>query len=93
MSEQLSPELDLSVDELAMIYALKGWEWDVGNEVRTPNGDEIHDLILILGEQLEKSSKGTWAGLGRLIVYKDPEFPSSWGIALELGYMDKEVNE
>lgn len=80
----------MTTKELSKLFNDKGWDWDVGDEVRPPTPGEIETMFDILCELLERANDiHAIASLGRFVLYTDPELPNDWGIYLELGYIPK----
>lgn len=84
------PELDMTLDEISTLFKHKGWIWDIDGDARSPEPPDIADLLGMLTTMLENDESDTaWASLGRFNVFKDPEFPGSYGVCLDIGYIQK----
>lgn len=84
-------QLELSLEEIAMIFAVKGWVYDTGKAAgAVPTPDNITDIIEYLISVIEVSEmSGVWTNLGRFMVTQDPEYPSYYSLSLELGLIPK----
>lgn len=84
-------QMELSPEELAMVYAAKGWVFDSGvTDASPPTAENIRDIIQYLIVVLESSEfAGAWSNFGRIMVTQDPEYPSYYSVALELGLVPK----
>lgn len=81
-------QMDLSPEELAILFAAKGWVYGNGAVL---TADDIRGKILHLIDVIESANDdGVWSNLGRLMVTQDPEYPSYYSISLELGLIPKE---
>lgn len=80
-------QMDMSLFELAMIFASKGWITKTGNP---PTAYELADIIDYLVEVVEASDEeGCWSNHGRIMITQDPEYPSYYSVSLELGLIPK----
>lgn len=79
---------ELSLDVVAGIFAGMGWAYDLPDRgLVIPVADEIGAVAEGLIDALEESgAQNAYATLGRILVYKDPEFPSSYDVYLKLGH-------
>lgn len=78
-------ELDLTVDEIAGIFTMKGWQLaDTEGYYPLPEeiGANIENLVWLMKDQPDTS----YANLGRITVTRDDEFPGSVEIHLNIGY-------
>lgn len=77
-----------------MIYALKGWTIDTGDGIRVPDAGTLTELIVGMADTLKGSDRqNVYTSFGRLLVYKDSDYPSYFGVALELGLIPREITE
>lgn len=77
-------ELDLTVDELAGVFTAKGWQLaDTEGYYPMPEelGANIENLVWLMQDQPDTQM----AQLGRVVVYRDEDFPGSVEIALIIG--------
>lgn len=80
-------QMDLSLDELAMIFAVKGWITKTGNP---PTTDELEETIRFLTDVIESAEDpGVWSNFGRIMLTQDPELDSYYSVSLEIGLLPK----
>lgn len=78
-------ELDLTPAELAGIFTAKGWQIG-GTQCPYPLPEELSANISNLIELLtETDPTAEFATLGRVVVYRDADFPEDVEIALVIG--------
>ncbi|MEO3857461.1 hypothetical protein [Acrocarpospora sp. B8E8] len=81
-------ELDLSPDELAAIFAIKGWTYGTAQCAGTPSAADLKTYITDMAELLARTGRAdVYATGGRFKVYKDPELPGSYEIYLYVGHV------
>lgn len=79
---------ELPLEVVSGIFAGMGWQYDVPDYgLKSPTADDISQVAEGLIDALEESGQmNAYATLGRILVYKDPEFPSSYDVYLKLGH-------
>lgn len=83
--DDMNLELDLTPQDLAGIFAGKGWQI-CGTEYPYPLPEELSANISNLVElMLDTDPTADFSSLGRIVVYKDQDFPGSVEIALTIG--------
>lgn len=83
--DEMNLELDLSPAELAALFTAKGWQL-AGTQCPYPLPEELGANISNLVELLlETDPTADFSGLGRIVVYRDQDFPGSVEIALTIG--------
>src|SRR5690606_20251080 len=83
-------EMDLSFEELSMLFALKGWLY--GNRRGVPSPDDLYNKVVELVEALEAvedDGRVLFAAEGRFLVYSDPEMPYSYDVYVYVGNVDR----
>src|SRR5690606_12187908 len=83
-------DMDLSSEELSMLFALKGWLY--GNRRGVPRPDDPHNTVVALVEALETvedDGRVLVAAEGRFLVYSDPEMPYSYDVYVYVGNVDR----
>lgn len=78
-------EMPLAV--LAGIFAGMGWEYDIESEgLKSPSADVLQALTEGLISRLAESDDYSYITLGRLLCYRDHEFPDSFDIYVKVGH-------
>lgn len=91
MSEDGRAELDISLEQLSMLFTLMGWKYDTGKDLEPPTPQMLSAMISHMAGLLEQSGKSNaYTNIGRLYVYKDEEMPSYYCIGLEIGLIPKQ---
>lgn len=84
-------DMDISFEELAMIFALKGWLHGTDRKAGIPSAETLRDHVLEMIAQLEEhltEDRILFNTSGRFTVHNDPEMPFSREIHLYLGNID-----
>jgi len=85
-------DMDLSFEELSMLFALKGWLY--GSSRRgVPSPDDLYNKVVELVEALEDvedDGRVLFAAEGRFLVYSDPEMPYSYDVYVYVGNVDRQ---
>ncbi|GAA2687791.1 hypothetical protein [Nonomuraea recticatena] len=87
---------ELPLEFTEALFKLMGWTYAFPEEktVRTPEGHEIEAMATKMLAQLHVVDRPqTYMTLGRLLVYKDPEFEDSYEVYLHLGYATRPIPE
>jgi hypothetical protein len=79
---------DLTPRDIAAIFMQKDWKY--GNTPVATLPGNIQQLIEKCVGNLVASGGG-YTDVGRIIVWKDPEFPGGYEIALKVGYVKTNV--
>lgn len=83
-------DMDISFEELSMLFALKGWLY--GNRRGVPSPDDLYNKVVELVEALEAvedDDRVLFAAEGRFLVYSDPEMPFSYDVYVYVGNVDR----
>ena len=88
-------QMELSLDELAVLYGLKGWVFCTDLGPIPPTAEVLEDLIQDMAALLRQREPAgvSFANICRLFVYSDPEMPDYYSIGLEIGLVPKETKE
>lgn len=78
---------------IAAFYLANDWKWDVDGVLRSPTATEIAAAVDELIRDLEDLPEGTYLTLGRLKVYKDPEFPDGYEVYMQIGHSSPRIPE
>ncbi|MEU7863441.1 hypothetical protein [Nonomuraea sp. NPDC049141] len=90
---KINGEWDLTPDELALIFAIKGWQY-ANSEFGygAPSADSIASVLNALVNMCtDDGAKGSYATIGRFLVVKDNDLPNSYDIYLRVGYVWDEM--
>ena len=82
--DEMNLELDLTPAELAGVFTAKGWQIH-GTQDTYPLPEELSANISKLSARLLGDALSDWVTLGRVVVYRDSDFPGSVEIALTIG--------
>ncbi|SDH17951.1 hypothetical protein SAMN05421505_11280 [Sinosporangium album] len=83
---------EIQPESLAAIYAMQGWPI-ADAENGYPTADEIEAVVRRMVDGLERDERDSatlYLSSARMLVYRDPDFPSSYEIYLHVGYVDME---
>jgi hypothetical protein len=89
----LVTEWDAPLGVIAAFFLMNDWKWDVRGDLRSPLPDEITQAVDAMIMDLEDGPDGMFLTLGRFKVYKDPEFPDSYEIYVQVGHASPRVPE
>lgn len=87
-------DMDLSFEELSMLFALKGWLY--GTRRGVPSPEDLYNKVVELVEDLEAAEDSDsilFAAEGRFLVYSDPEMPYSYDVYVYVGNVDRQKLE
>ena len=87
-------DMDVSFEELSMLFALKGWLY--GTKRGIPSPADLYNKVVELVEALEAAKNGDrvlFATEGRFLVYSDPEMPYSYDVYIYVGNVDRQKLE
>lgn len=87
-------DMDLSFEELSMLFALKGWLY--GTRRGVPSPTDLYNKVVELVEALEAAEddgRVLFAAEGRFLVYSDPEMPYSYDVYVYVGNVDRQKLE
>ncbi len=79
---------ELEPNELASVFMLKGWKYGTTSVAVLPK--HIQDAVEQSVQALLNGG-GSYAELGRFVIFRDVEFPGGFEIAMKLGYVQTEV--
>jgi hypothetical protein len=80
----------MSLDQIADLFKVMEWKWDVDNEYQSPDPENLSRMIAMLINSVEKSDTSIcFTNMGRLMVYTDPDFPSFFSVCVEVGLIAK----
>jgi hypothetical protein len=85
-------DMDLSFEEIAMIFALKGWLHGTKRKAGIPNGEQLKAHVSDMIESLSqiRDSRNMYNSSGRFTVHTDPEMPDAYEIHLYIGNVDRQ---
>lgn len=91
MDEDSPLDMDVTFDELSMLFALKGWLY--GTRRGVPRPADLYNKVVELVEALESvkdNDRVLFATEGRFLVYSDPEMPFSYDVYVYVGNVDRQ---
>jgi hypothetical protein len=78
----------------AGIFVALDWKYDIpGVGIGHPNAEVIQAVVEGLLEAVIGSEEGSFATIGRIMVLRDPETPSSYDFYLKLGHVYPPLEE
>lgn len=77
-------DLEVSLEELAILFAAYGWYYAT-NPFGTPSPDDIKQQIYALLNGIP--DEGEFIRSGRLALVRSPEYPDSFEVYLDIGYL------
>lgn len=87
-------EMDLTLEEVAAIFALKGWLHGTERRAGIPDAETLYAHVAGMVKDLERAEVATakllFNSSGRFTVHTDPEMPDSYEIHLYIGNVDKQ---
>ncbi|MGN9782820.1 hypothetical protein ACTMTF_15410 [Nonomuraea sp. ZG12] len=84
---KVSGEWELAPDELAAMFAAKGWGYDTEQGLTIPNADTIEAMLAKIVTEVLNNEEVIAVQGGRFMVWKDPDMPNSYDLFLNLGYI------
>ncbi|OEV28668.1 hypothetical protein AN220_00570 [Streptomyces nanshensis] len=90
---QVEHDMDVTYEELAAIFALKGWLHGTERKAGIPDAKTLREHIEEMVTQLEAANNGNvilFNSSGRFTVHTDPEMPDAYEIHLYVGNIDRQ---
>ena len=89
MKYELDMEMDL--DFLSFIFDEHGWQYAKGDCYGVPSAEEIRRNIFNLLQVIPPQAD--YGRLGRIALIRNPEYPDSFEICLDIGYLSPEIGD
>lgn len=87
-------EWELTPEQLAMIFALMGWLYGTPDCQGVPGPEDIEDMVEHLADSMDKQGFDlVFSTMGRILLARHEEFPSSFGVYLHIGELPRKEDE
>ncbi|MEO3862644.1 hypothetical protein [Acrocarpospora sp. B8E8] len=83
---KLTGEWELDPEELAGLFAAKGWVYLTQDGLIIPNANYIENMLAGLVNEALNTKRDEVQG-SRFMIFKDPELPNSYDLWLNVGFI------